>query len=239
MAIANVFSPFTPDIAIILDECFERAGIAPEAIGQSHIDSALRSIALMLNAEWHALGIRQWMIQDATYQTTEGINLFTLPVGGIDIFDAVIRRQGRDTPINRISPAEYLEIPDKTQTGRPDRYYCQRQYNGVNVFLWRTPENSTDIIVYKFFQQMSQPGSLSNALEMPPHMLEAFHSGLAAKLAVKFNPQKFAFLNGLYLGPAQDPMNPKGMLGAALMEDRDRSDVSFTLQLRPRGSSRR
>jgi hypothetical protein len=238
MAISNVFSPFTPDIALILDESFERAGIAPEAIGQSHIDGALRSIVLMVNSEWNTLGIRQWMIQDAQYQTTTGLNNFTLPVGGIDIMDAVIRRASRDTPINRMSPGEYLEIPDKTQTGRPDRYYCQRQYNGTNVFLWRTPENSTDIIVYKYFQQMSQPGNLANALEMPPHVLEAFHSGLAAKLALKYNPAKFELLNTIYLGPAQDPMNPKGMLGAALMEDRDRSDVALTIQLRPRGGSR-
>lgn len=234
----NVYSPFTPDIALILDECFERCGIAPEAIGQSHIDSALRSITLMLNSEWHTLGIRQWMIQDAQYQTTLGLNTFTLPVGGIDIFDAVIRRQGRDTPINRMSPAEYLEIPDKTQTGRPDRYYCQRLFNGVTVWLWRTPENSTDIIVYKYFRQMAAPGPLANILQMPPHVLEAFHSGLSAKLALKFNKQVYTLLNSIYLGPAQDPTNPRGMLGAALMEDRDRTDANLTIQLRPRGGAR-
>ncbi len=238
MTISANFAFFAPDIAQVLDEAFERAGVAPEAIGQSHIDSAIRSITLMLNSEWNTLGIRQWMIQDAMYQTTAGLNEFTLPVGGIDVMDAVIRRASRDTPINRMSPSEYLEIPDKTQTGRPDRYYCQRQYNGVTVFLWRTPENSTDIIVYKYFQQMAAPGSLANSLEMPPHVLEAFHSGLAAKLALKFMPAKFQLLNTLYLGAAQDPMNPKGALGAALMEDRDRSDVSLTIQLRPRGGAR-
>lgn len=238
MTISANYSFFAPDIAAMFDEAFERAGIAPETIGQSHIDSALRSTTLMLNSEWSTLGIRQWMIQDAMYQTTAGLNLFQLPVGGIDIMDAVIRRASRDTPINRMSPSEYLEIPDKTQTGRPDRYYCQRQYNIVNVYLWRTPENSTDIIVYKYFQQMAAPGGLANTLEMPPHVMEAFHAGLAAKLALKFNVAKFALLNTLYLGQAQDPTNPKGALGAALMEDRDRSDVSLTIQLRPRGGSR-
>jgi len=238
MATSAIFTPFAPDIALILDECFERAGIAPEAIGQSHIDSALRSITLMLNSEWHTLGIRQWMIADTTYTTVLGLNNFTLPVGGIDIFDAVIRRQLRDTPINRMSAAEYLEIPDKTRQGRPDRYYVQRLSGASTVWLWRTPENATDMIVYKFFQQMSAPGALSNTLQMPPHVLEAFHAGLSAKLALKFTPAKFQLLNTLYLGQAQDPMNPKGMLGAALMEDRDRSDVRMTVQLRPRGGSR-
>jgi hypothetical protein len=239
MAITNNFAQFAPDIAEQLDEAFERAGIAPEAIGQSHIDTALRSIIYMLNSEWHTLGMRQWMIQDAQYTTTQGLNNFQLPTGGIDIFDAVIRRQLRDTPINRMSLAEYLEIPDKLMQGRPDRYNCQRLYNGVTVWLWRTPENSTDIIVYKYFQQMAVPGGLSGTLQMPPHVLEAFQSGLAAKIALKLNPQKYQLLNSIYMGQRQDPMHPGGYLGAALMEDRDRSDVKFTLMLRPRGGSRR
>lgn len=239
MAITEVFTPFSPDIALQLDEAFERAGIAPEAIGQGHIDSALRSITYMLNSEWHTLGMRQWMIQDAQQQMVQGLNNFTLPAGAIDVFDAVIRRQQRDTPINRMSEAEYLEIPDKTQQGRPDRYQVKRQYNGVTLFLWRTPENSTDLIVYKFFQQMSTPGGLSNTLQMPPHVLEAFVSGLSAKLALKFNPAKYVLLNTIYLGPEQNVMQPKGMLGAALMEDRDRADVQLTVMLRPRGGSRR
>jgi hypothetical protein len=239
MAISDVFSPFAPDIALVLDESFERAGIAPEAIGQSHLDSAFRSMRLMLNSEWHTLGIRQWMIQDAQQTMVQGQPMWVMPAGAIDIFDAVIRRQNRDTPINRMAAAEYLEIPDKSQTGRPDRYFVQRFYNQVNVFMWRTPENSTDIIVYKYFAQMASVESdLSNTLQMPPHVLEAFHSGLAAKLALKFNIQRFELLNTLYLGPAQDVANPKGMLGAAMMEDRDRADVYLTIQLKPRGGSR-
>jgi hypothetical protein len=238
MAISDVFTPFAPDIAAVLDESFERAGIAPEAIGQGHIDGALRSMTLMLNSEWHTLGIRQWMIADGTFTTIPGEAQWVLPAGAIDIFDAVIRFNGRDTPINRMSPAEYLEIPDKTQTGRPDRYFVQRYYNQINVFMWRTPDTNPWTIVYKFFQQMAAPGLMTNTLQMPPHMLEAFHAGMAAKLALKYNKEAFGLLNTLYLGPPQDPMNPKGALGAALMEDRDRSDVYLTIQLKPRGGSR-
>ena len=238
MTISTNLNPFFPDIAYLFDESFERAGIAPEAIGQSHIDSALRSTTFMLNSEWHTLGIRQWMIQDGQYTVQEGVPTWNMPTGGIDIFDMVLRRNGADTPINRMSPAEYLEIPRKTQTGRPDRYYCQRLYTGVTVWMWRTPENSTDILIFKFFQQMAAPGGMSNTLQMPPHMVEAFCSGLSAKLSLKFNPQKHQLLNTLYLGPKQDPMNPGGALGAALMEDRDRSDIQLSVMLHTRGGSR-
>lgn len=236
MTIAALYTQFAPDIAMHLDEAFERSGLAPDAIGQSHIDSAIRSMSYMLNSEWHTLGMRQWMIQQASYTTVQGLNNFALPVGGIDIFDCVIRRQDRDTPINRISRAEFLEIPDKDQTGRPDRYFCDRQYNGVTTFLWRTPENSTDILLYYYFRQMSQPGQLSNQLQMPPHVLEAFVSGLSAKLALKFNGAKFQLLQTLYRG--QNPDRIGGSLMAALEEDRDRADVSISYQLNPRGGRR-
>jgi hypothetical protein len=228
VTIAAIYTQFDPDIAMHLDEAFERAGISPEAIGQSHIDSAIRSMSYMLNSEWHTLGMRQWMIQYASYTTVTGLNNFQLPVGGIDIFSAVIRRSQRDTPINRMSRTEFLEIPDKVQTGRPDRFMTQRQAQGVTVWLWRTPENNTDQIIYLYFRQMSQPGELMNTLQMPPHVLEAFVSGLSARLALKFNFPKFAPLQELYL-PA---------LNAALMEDRDRADVAITYALNPRGGRR-
>ena len=238
MTISANYSLFAPDIATMMDEAFERAGIAPEAIGQSHLDSALRSMMFMLNSEWNTLGMRQWMIQYTTYTTTTGLNNFLLPVGSIDVYDMVLQRQGNDTPVNRMSRAEYLEIPRKTQTGRPDRWFVDRQYNGNVVYLWRTPENSTDILKYYYFRQMAQAGNLSNTLQMPPHVLEAFISGMSAKLALKFNKAVYQMLNTIYMGPQQDPMNPKGMLGAALMEDRDRSDVQLTIMMRPRGGSR-
>lgn len=236
MTIAAIYTQFAPDIAMHMDEAFERAGLAPDAVGQSHIDSAIRSMSYMLNSEWHTLGMRQWMIQQSSYTTVQGLNTFALPVGGIDIFDAVIMRSQRSTPINRISRAEWLEIPDKTNTGRPDRYFCDRQFDGVKVYLWRTPENSTDILIFYYFRQMSQPGQLSNQLQMPPHVLEAFVSGMAAKLALKFNGEKFQLLQTLYRGGNPDRIG--GALMAALEEDRERADVAISYQLNPRGGRR-
>lgn len=236
MSIAAIYTQFAPDIAMHMDEAFERSGIAPEAVGQSHIDSAIRSMSYMLNSEWHTLGMRQWMIQQSSITTTVGMQSFPLDVGGIDIFDAVILRSQRTTPINRMSRSEWLEIPDKINTGRPDRYFCDRQYNGVTVYVWRPAENNTDQIIYYYFRQMSQPGALGNQLQMPPHVLEAFVSGMAAKLALKFNAAKFAMLQTLYRG--QNPDRIGGALSAALEEDRDRTDVAISYQLSPRGGRR-
>ena len=155
-----------------------------------------------------------------------------------DIFDAVLIRNTFATPINRMSRSEYLEIPNKTMTGRPDRYFVDRQSSDVTATFWRTPENSTDIIDYYYFRQMSRPGTLANTLQMPPHASAAFVAGLAARLALKFAPDKFGLLFQLYCGGSLQPGKVGGILQAALEEDRERADFALTVVLNPRGGRR-
>lgn len=232
---SQLYNLFAPDIAEVMDEAVERAGLDPAAIGERHVNSLYRSIHFMLNSEWQTVGIRQWMTKYAEYTVTQGLQQFFLPEGTIDIFDAVLLRSTVATPMNRMSRTEWLEIPTKNLTGRPDRYFVDRQTSNCQVSLWRTPENSTDIIQYYYFRQMAKPGHMTNSLDMPPHALEAFVSGLAAKMALKFNEEKFPVLWGLYCGGSIEPGKVGGALAAALDEDRERADVSVTINLSPRG----
>lgn len=236
--ITAIYNSFNPDVAMHVEEAFERAGIAPEAIGQRHIESVYRTLHYMLNSEWHTLGMRQWMIKYAEQTMVTGVQEFILPVGAIDMFDAVLLRSQNATPINRMSRSEWLEIPNKTMLGRPDRYFPERRASDVKVFLWRSPENSTDVIQYYYFRQMSRPGALSNTLEMPPHALQAFVSGLAARIAEKFAKDQFPTLWGMYCGGSIQPGKIGGVLAAAIDEDRDRADVALTVSLSPRGGRR-
>lgn len=234
----GIYTQFNPDLAEFIEEAFERSGMDPADIGARHIKSAKRSISFMVNSEWQMLGMRQWMITRTQYQVTVGDATFVLPVGAIDIFDAVLIRNTFATPINRMSRSEYLEIPNKTMTGRPDRYFVDRQAADVTATFWRTPENSTDIIDYYYFRQMSRPGQLSNSLQMPPHVSAAFVTGLAARLAEKFNEEKFPLLWTQYCGGSLQPGKVGGILQAALEEDRERADIALTVVLNPRGGRR-
>lgn len=233
MTIAADYSNFAPEIAEVMEESFERAGIAPGSIGTDHITSYFRSMRFMLNSEWHTLGMRQWMIVQATQTLVATVPTFDLPIGAIDIFGAVLRRNGADSKMNPMSRAEYLEMPKKADTGRPDRWWCERLYDRVTVTLWRVPENSTDIMAYQYFRQASKPGATSaNTLQMPPHTHDAFCCGMAARMAQKFAPDRFKLLQELYRGP--DVNRVGGALQAALNEDRDRADTVMTISMRPR-----
>ena len=230
--ISGAFAYLDPDLAEHFEEAFERGPkMAPAAIGQEHIASALRSVKYLFS-EWMTLGIRQWLIEQGTQTTTTGVATFNLPTGGLDVVDAVLRRGGSDIPIERMSRSEYLELADKSGTGRPDRYFVNRRYNVATVTLWRTPENSTDVIVFDYWRQIAQPGQMSNTLQMPPFVLEAFVAGLAARLAQKYKPADWVTLQTYYRG--SDPSRIGGVLADALNEDRDRTDTQFRLSFNTR-----
>jgi hypothetical protein len=226
MSIANTYS-FDPDLAIYFDESFERAGVAPSAIGSEHIASALRSVKFLFS-EWQTLGIKQFQIVERTQATTAGMASFTLTAGDQDIVNMVLRRSGADSPMTRISRQEFIEIPKKEENGRPDRYCVYREYNQVTIKLWRRGENTTDTIVYEAYRRISDPGRLANTLQLPVHMLDAFASGLAMRLAQKWKPERYDQLRNEY-GGRDYPNRIGGRLELARGEDRERSDTVFTV----------
>lgn len=235
MSITSNTAYLAPDIASVFSEAFERAGIAAKSIGNDHIESALRSLALMLNSEWLNLGIRTYQYSQLSLTTTVNVPTITLPANVLTLTDAVLRRSNRDTPINKMSRQEYLEIPDKTQIGRPDRYLIDRQWNQVVMTVWRTPENSTDQILYWAMVNTAQPGDdMTAQLQTRPELQEALHAGMAARLALKFNPPRFQELQTLYRGADPNPRNTGGALALALDANQDWGDVRFTFSRRGR-----
>jgi len=216
---------FNPDIAEIFDESFERAGIAPSAIGVGHIRSGLRSLKFMLNSEWSTIGVRQWQIAQGTQTLAPGMASLTLPAGGIDIMQAVLRRAGNDTELYPISRSDYLVITDKDLRGRPDRFFVDRRATGAVAYIWPCGENGTDIIAYDYFKQMQDVGEMSNTLNMPSHAWEACCAGLAYNLAVKYSPERIKLLAVAYGGSEYPHRINGGALERMRQEDRERGDI--------------
>lgn len=237
MAIGTSIAYLSPDLASVFTECFERAGIEAKTIGNDHIESAFRSIALLLNSEWLTLGIRTYQFVMLNFTTAVNTPQIVLPTGVMTISDAILRRDSRDTPINPMARQEYLEIPDKTQQGRPDRYLVDKQYNQVVMTVWRSPENNTDQIFYWAMMNTALPGDsdLSLQLQTRPEMQEAMHAGLSAKLAMKFNDGRYQVLQSYYRGSDPNPRNIGGQLAMALDANRDWGDVRITMSRPKRG----
>lgn len=216
MATSGTYT-FDLTLADLVDEAYERAGVDPAELSIRHLKSARTSLALLF-AEWSTKGVNEWAIEQYTQTLTASSATYDLPTGAIDILGAVLRRDGIDTAIYRISRYDYLELHKKTTEGRPDRYYVDRDAVTPQLTLWPTPENSTDAVVYFYVRRLQDTGSAINDLDVPYYWLEAMVSGLSAKLAEKFAKQNEEFLL------------QKAMLAfdSAASEDRDRTPIQFS-----------
>lgn len=115
----------------------------------------------------------------------------------IDILSAVIRRSGTDVSISRVSRDTFLNIPNKTTTGRPTQYYVDRQITPV-LKIWPTPENSTDIFIYDRLVRIDDADTSANTVGIPFRFYPCLAAGLAYYIALKRSPDRVQFLKGLY-----------------------------------------
>jgi|TARA_R100001460_G_scaffold102975_2_gene147940 hypothetical protein len=215
MAVSNS-RDFNIDVAEAIDEAYERCG-GEGKTGYS-LRSARRSLNIML-AEWANRGINLFTVEQVTTTLTAGTANYTLGIDTIDILEMVIRRNNTDTSVDRISRSAYLNLPNKTSTGKPSQFFVDRQVNPV-LYLWQTPENSTDQIIYYRLVRIDDADDYTNDFDVPFRFFPCLVAGLAYYLSIKVAPDRSAMLKSMY----------DEEFTRAASEDRDRS----SLQLVPR-----
>lgn len=209
---------YEPTVAEWCDEAWERCGVDPANLTLRHLRSARRSLNLMFS-EWPNKGVKLWTVDEQTQTVTSGSATYNTATGTITILEMVVRRSGVDTPMYPMSRSEYAVIPNKTNTGLPTKYYQDRSRTLPTYTVWSAPENSTDVIHYWRMRRLQDVGNPSNTLDVSSRWFEPVASGLAAKLAVKFAPDRLK--NLLVLA--------ENSFALAYSEDRERGDCQFTL----------
>jgi hypothetical protein len=228
MTTSSAYS-FDPDFADLVLEAFERIGIDPATITARHAKSARRSVDFLFS-DWANRGPHLWAIDQQVIEAPDliaGTATYDCPEGTVAILEMVVRRNGVDTPIHSMARDEYLAIPNKTYQGLPNRFYFDRQITTPTLTFWNVPENDTDKIIYYRMRQLQDAGAGMNTADIPHRWQEALVSGLAAKLAEKYAPER-----------------EQGMLAkseskykSAFQEDRERSPT--TTRVKYSVSSRR
>ena len=103
-----------------IEEAFERCGL--EVRTGYDLKTAKRSLNLLF-ADWANRGLNQWTISQLTLSLTQSTNAYNLGTDIIDVLSVVVRRSNTDFTLERISRAEYLNIPNKNTTGRPSQFF--------------------------------------------------------------------------------------------------------------------
>lgn len=209
---------YEPTVAEWCDEAWERCGMDPAKLTMRHLRSARRSLNLMFS-EWPNKGVKLWTVDEQTQTVGDGDPTYDTASGTVTILEMMVRRSGIDTAVFPMSRSEYEAIPDKTAEGLPTRYYQDRARSVPTYTLWQVPENSTDVIHYWRVRRIQDVGAPSNTLDVASRWFEPVASGLAAKLAVKFAPDRLKTLIVL----------AEQSFAMAHREERERGDTQMTI----------
>ena len=209
---------FELDVADYIEEAFERCGL--EVRTGYDLKTAKRSMNLMF-ADWANRGLNQWTIAQKNFTVTQGDGNEPLGTDVIDILSLVIRRDGTDYALNRISRDEYLNIPTKSTVARPTQFFVDRQINPV-LQMWPLPDNSTDVVLYNALVRMDDADNYVNTLQLPFRFYPALAAGLAYYISIKRAPDRSQLLKTVY----------EEEIGRAMDEDRDRASFRVAPDLR-------
>ena len=150
MAVSGTYS-FNLDIDEVIQEATEMIG-GENTLGHEPA-SARRSINLMLK-DWQNRGVLLWSTSVSSVTIAASTTAYDLASSTVDALEVVLNRDDTDIQLERISPEEYLLIPNKTQTGRPSQYSIRRGRDNPVMSLWPIPENSTDVIKIEVISEL-------------------------------------------------------------------------------------
>jgi hypothetical protein len=203
---------FELDVADYVEEAFERCGL--EVRTGYDLKTAKRSLNLML-ADWANRGLNQWTIKQRTVTMVPGDGDYDLGQDVIDILSVVVKRDGTDYSLERLSRDGFLTIPNKTTQGRVNQFFLDRQITPV-LKLWPVPDNSTDVVYYDALTRMDDADIYTNTMDMPFRFYPCLAAGLAYYIALKRAPNRIQMLKAVY----------EEEFDRAATEDRDRSSFN-------------
>jgi len=209
---------FELDVSEYIEEAFERCGL--DARTGYDLKTAKRSMNLLF-ADWANRGLNQWTIAQRNFTVTQNDGEYDLNADVIDILSLVVRRDGTDYSLERISRDAYLNIPTKTTTGRPTQFFLDRQIT-PNLKLWPLPDNSTDAVYYDALTRLDDADTYINTIGVPFRFYPALAAGLSYYIAIKKAPDRIQLLKGIY----DEEMD------RAMEEDRDRASFHVAPSLR-------
>jgi hypothetical protein len=222
MAVSGTYD-FNLDIDEVIQEATEMIG-GEDTLGHEPA-SARRSINLMLK-DWQNRGVLLWSTSVSSVTVAASVTAYSLASSTVDALEVVLNRDDTDIQLERITPEEYLLIPNKTQTGRPTQYSIRRGRDNPTLSVWPIPENSTDVLKMEIVSELQDvnKSAIQNA-DLPKRFLPCLTCGLAYYMAMKrplVSENRIMMLKSNY----------EELLARAMEEDRERASMYLRPKLR-------
>ena len=222
MAVSGTYN-FNLDIDEVIQEAIEMIG-GEQTLGHEPA-SARRSINLMLK-DWQNRGVLLWSTSVSSVTVAASTANYSLSSSTIDALEVVLNRDSTDIQLQRITPEQYLLIPNKTQTGRPSQYSIRRERDNPVMSVWPLPDNATDVLKMEIISELQDvnKSAIQNA-DLPKRFLPCLTCGLAYYMSMK---RPLVPENRIMMLKA----NYEELLMRAMEEDRERASMFIRPKLR-------
>lgn len=185
---------FAPALSEVVLNAYARIGVRRTEIQQTHLADAKMEANLLL-AKIADQQPNLWSVDLLTLPLLQGASTYTVPAETVMILDAYIRygSPSTDRSIYPISRSEYATYPEKSLQAFPTVFWFDRLISPT-ITIWPVPDGNGPYTLFYYRVRQIQDADYSdgtNALniEIPYLWLDAFTSGLAARLARIYAPQ--------------------------------------------------
>lgn len=183
------FAPSTGDIIIT---AFQRIGLRPTEILQTHLQQAVIELNL-LQSKLSNQQPNLWDVDLQALPLVQGTATYSLPAETVMITNAYIRTGAGTSSIDRlifpISQTEYAALSNKFIQAPPTQFWFNRLISPTITF-YQVPDGNGPYTVYYYRVRQIQDATLPNGyqMEVPYLWLDALTAGLSHRLARVFAP---------------------------------------------------
>lgn len=211
MATSGVAS-FDPTFDDILQDAAAMVGGGP--VLADELISARRGLDYMLTSIQNQ-NVLLHKIETTTVPVTTSEGTVTFGPSISDVLSASTRTSATDILMDRDGYERWAEIPTKSQTGRPTRYWWDRRRESNILNLWPLPDQSYTIVLTIQKNAEDTLRAFDN-IDVPRRFLPAVTFGLAywigLRRGARVDQNRLALLKAEY----------EAQLKAAMREDRER-----------------
>lgn len=184
-------------VSDLLTDAFVDAGILAdeESMSASQGQRALRKLNRLLQ-RWSADGFLVFKtVQESLTVSASGVTIGTSQTlnteAPIQIESAAITLNGLDHDLRILTPGEYAEISNKSETGRPTRLYYEGRGDGAKIYLWPVPDQSYSLKLFST-KKIASFSSLSETVTLPAGYESLIVTNMAVDLCPSFGVQATA-----------------------------------------------
>lgn len=157
--------------------------------------SDARFEANLLMGDWAGDGINLWQVQSASFPLTQGTVSYPIPYTVTFMLDLYVTQNGFDRLLYPISRTDYASLAQKYIQGYPTSYWYDKLLSPA-LYLWPLADADDSYQLTYYYMQHAQDGALSDGSQpaIPYEFYSAFASGLAARLAYIYAPDRIQVL---------------------------------------------